>query len=370
MIDKGLIDRFRNIVNESDFVLFKYINNNEKNHWNCICSAMDWITVASEYICTEPPSGSLGSIETYAYISSVDIIVEAVQQLHRVLYNTKTPPFSNESAVFYDNQFGQTDMDYFKTIRACFGAHPVNLIDPSANDDPTKKRFASWSGGFASDGDFSVFLYSNQIDGQNLSLDIYFYQIDAFLEKYYNYLESLIVEIKRQRNEFNSNFRKRKIQCSGNPLEQLSVLRQESVLRLNNTYYKTTLDALKRLFETPVSSSNNIGIVCQYHTKLIVLIEEIQTNLQNMRLTDLKYGYLLHLRPKGLPDGWGYWIEKLSEYVGGAGHHPCTWESEIKELFSGLFELRYESYNELYLLVNAALYQLHQQNSECLSDRI
>ena len=66
----------------------------------------------------------------YSYISSVDIIVEAVQQLHRVIFSTAEQLFSKDTDCFPQNKFNKNDLDYFKTIRSCFGAHPVNLDEP------------------------------------------------------------------------------------------------------------------------------------------------------------------------------------------------------------------------------------------------
>ena len=50
MISLDKINEFRDEVNSDKFVLSKYKMVNGKNQWGCICSAMDWITVAIEYI--------------------------------------------------------------------------------------------------------------------------------------------------------------------------------------------------------------------------------------------------------------------------------------------------------------------------------
>jgi len=42
-LDKELIDEFRRTINDFDFILHVYKNNENKNKWNMICSAMDWI---------------------------------------------------------------------------------------------------------------------------------------------------------------------------------------------------------------------------------------------------------------------------------------------------------------------------------------
>lgn len=90
MKDLNLIGKFRDKVNSHGFVLFKYRNVKGKDQWSCICSAMDWITVAMEYI-ADVEAGRKSckqSMEMYAYISSIDVVWEAVQQLHRVLFQT------------------------------------------------------------------------------------------------------------------------------------------------------------------------------------------------------------------------------------------------------------------------------------------
>lgn len=50
MISLDKIEAFRDEVNKDKFVFSRYKMVNGKNQWGCICSAMDWITVAIEYI--------------------------------------------------------------------------------------------------------------------------------------------------------------------------------------------------------------------------------------------------------------------------------------------------------------------------------
>lgn len=357
MMNEDLIKEFRDAVNANDFVLFKYKNNQDRNHWNCICSAMDWITVAIEYISKDHHKRE-DSIEVFAYISSIDIVIEAVQQLYRVLCNTKKTLFAEDKDIFADNQFGQTDIEYFKTIRACFGAHPVNLDEPSETHNKSKRRFASWSGNGFGKGDYSIILYSNQPDGDYIYLDINFKQLNAFLIMYYSYLETLINEIERQYNEFRSKMASRKFKCEGKPLIRLAILGKECALRLNNDYYRTIIDELCLIYETPVSCDNNIEMVVQYKNALTKLIDEISDNLQNMKIRDLEYNSILDPRPEGLQNGWGYWYEKLSQYIFGSGYPPQLWLKNIEEIFKRHFVFEYDNYNELYLLVKAALYKL------------
>ena len=51
-MDSKLIDLFREKVNNNgaDLILHRYRNNNGKNQWSIICSAMDWISVDFHYL--------------------------------------------------------------------------------------------------------------------------------------------------------------------------------------------------------------------------------------------------------------------------------------------------------------------------------
>lgn len=51
-MDEQLIHVFRDRVNENYFVLHRYKDCKGKNKWNCICSAMDWISVSVHYLCS------------------------------------------------------------------------------------------------------------------------------------------------------------------------------------------------------------------------------------------------------------------------------------------------------------------------------
>lgn len=358
-MDRQIIQSFRDKVNEKDFVLFKYRDNNNKNLWNCICSAMDWIEVSVEYICRHPlrSVGPEQSIELYAYLASVDIIVEAVEQLHRVFFSTTKYVFSGDRECFYGNPFDETDRTHFKTIRACFGAHPVNLDDPEDPNNHEAKRFASWSGGFQNSNDFSVILYSNKIDGKDIWLGIHFDQINRFVEKYYSYLSELEKEIDAQYLRFCEEKRKQIFDFRGGELTQISILKQECKKRCDNDYFNSSLDQLLLIFQTPISCNANVEMVEQYRKSLRSLIEEMHSQLQNMVFPEWEYGWLLSPQPSNLPNGWGYWVSKLTDSVYGTGYPACVWYTSIERIFKGMFEFQFESQSELYVLVRAALYK-------------
>ena len=71
----------------------------------------------------------------------VDILLEATDQIYRVLYNTSETEKLSENEIFVNKPESYSKLDdrgYFKELRAIFGAHPVNLREP----DNHKARFA------------------------------------------------------------------------------------------------------------------------------------------------------------------------------------------------------------------------------------
>lgn len=171
------------------------------------------------------------------FIVCIDVLWEAIQQLHRVLLNTENIPFVNEKSVFQHKKFETTDNKYFKTIRACFATHPVNLKDDFSGEKKVEQRYASWSGGGFGKGDFSVILYSNQPDKNPEFLDIYFSELLRFAEQRYAYLSNLMDEIDRQTVDYCNEWKNKRIRRVNSVVEQIEILIHESKVRLDNDYY-------------------------------------------------------------------------------------------------------------------------------------
>ena len=197
------ISAFRDEANEDELIYHIFKNKDGKNKWSIICSAMDWIEVVIEKIdLKNVPRGNdnESSVKLMTFISCIDVLWESIQQLHRVLFNTENIPFSDDTSVFKNKLIETTDNDYFKTIRACFAAHPVNLNDRFRDPSQKERRYASWStGGIASSRDYTVFLYSNQPGVEMLMLDISFQELFSFAKKRYEYLEILTEQLRKEK---------------------------------------------------------------------------------------------------------------------------------------------------------------------------
>ncbi|EMR34354.1 hypothetical protein [Vibrio harveyi] len=296
-IDDKKITAFRHLVNDNNrFVLKAYANKQGKNQWSLICSSMDWISVAIRNLHSFPALDSsidVRVMQVYSLISSIDIVNEAVMQLHRVFFgnSTKLMPFKGEKSVFRERIFDKDDSDYFKEIRACFGAHPVNL-----NGEGKEKRFASWpyEGFTKSSSDLEVRLYSNDPNKDDIVLGLNFKELVAFLQSRYDYLDNISLEIERQyelcKNELASNTIAHCIDMR----ESVDILLKENESRFNNDYYRSTLEELALLLSTHLSEADLAEEELKFKNRLEPLIKELRQNLQEVNIVDLQHDDLLN----------------------------------------------------------------------------
>ncbi|HEY5585309.1 MAG TPA: hypothetical protein VIK78_12585 [Ruminiclostridium sp.] len=368
--DVNLKHKFRDRVNDSYFVLHVYRNAQGKNKWNCICSAMDWIDVTIEYINSSWDSNkniNIRCMNFYTYISSIDIMWEAIQQLHRVFFKTSKIPFIGDTTCFLNRAFEDDDNNYFKTIRACFGAHSTNLDEPSQPDNKDLKRFASWpfEGKYGwSKGDFEIRLYSNQPDEDDISFGVKIDELNKFSLKRYQYLNDIMKEIDRQYNQFLCKYRNKKFLLAGDVKEQLSILKEESKIRLNNDYYKHSIEELSMVYIVQSESEKNNILLEKYKEKLILVINEIYDNLQNMKFVDLKSDRILS---PDFPSELHYSFEKLSSAAWG-GSALYAYETMQKFLEDMIDFDKIKDINELYVMTLVGLYFKQDQKEKVQDD--
>ena len=203
------LNSIRDNINEDiDYKILRYNYFNEKDHWGCLCSAMDWIDVAKEVIIDT----KLNRVEfkyiwkdLYSYLSAVDIIVEAISQIYNVVFKGKYKKdiFNGEKNVFKNNQLNKSDYDYFKHIRAVFGAHPVSIIEEK---NKYEYKFASWPilkrFNISNDYDYSVFIYSSNKEENHKVFGFNVDEINEYLSKYVLLLPKIYKKIDEEKKKF------------------------------------------------------------------------------------------------------------------------------------------------------------------------
>lgn len=357
-MDSYLANKFREKVNEYDMVYHLYHDREGKNQWGIICSAMDWLDVVVGEIDISrlgTTNDNQSSVKMMTFISCIDVLWEAVQQLHRVFVSTSTVPFCDDSSVFTDKLYDSSDNEYFKTIRACFSAHPVNLND-RFNGGEKERRYASWSGGGFGHKDFSVMLYSNKLGCETITLDISFSELLAFAQKRYQYLNELIKEIDKQVQHYKNLWRAKTITKSQNSLKQIMILQHENVVRLDNEYYKYELGKLQIIFGCSIRNEKNQNAVNIYRHALQKTIQEFYDNIQEMRISEIASQKVLE---PSYPFEYQYAFSKLSEAVySGNIPYVTPWKS-LDEYLSGVVDIRNcDSIGEAYVVAMAGFYLL------------
>lgn len=360
-MDNSLIKSFREEVNDQDLILQMYHNRDGKAGWNIICSAMDWIDVVVDEIDIHKLSRgntNKSSISFMTFITCVDILWEAVQQLNRVFFNTDNVPFSDDSSIFKHKLFQATDNEYFKTIRACFAAHPINLNDKFGGTGEKERRYASWSGGGFGDGDFSVILYSNRADKEPIRLGIYFDELIDFAQKRYDYLHTITDEISRQKKTYLDNWQSKIISKSNNPLSQIEILIQEVSCRYySHDYYSYLLKKLQIIFSTTITAPKNKVLVEKYRNALVAEIEEIYTNLQNMICEELRSEQFIN---DSCHPSCRYIFSKLSNAIYDSGYFPLISAEAFQPHLHKFADLsQVMSMEELYTVVCAGFFAIN-----------
>lgn len=367
-IDDTLITDFRDVVNERDFAYSYFINRNGKNQFSPICSCMDWISVSVRYLMNFPKLSEdidVKAMQVYSLISSIDITVEALQQLHRIIesdHKLTRWPFSKSVDVFKNKTpylSSEDDDAYFKSIRAIFGAHPTNLKNSHG-----ERLFASWPHFHAfNENDFTISLYNNIPGKDDVIFGIKFSELITYVESRYNYLAILKDSVIAIRNKHYRTLSKQIIPSTDNIHAELKLLLSEVAVRGDNDHYRMEVEELINLFGGNVKEAHLQGEVEVFLSKLHPIAVEIRYNLQEMNVEDLTttHGVMISRLPKNalhyvLPKmfTWlhsdkydpmgGYYFDKLNEYSGGR-YNFCSEDDDSTTL----------------LKLRMMLYRYHQQ---------
>lgn len=309
-LSPNLINDFRKKANKNWAVYHIYKNQNGKDLWGLICSAMDWITVAVDGIDISLLSGdnsNEASIKMMTFLSCIDVMWEGISQLYRALYGTTKIPLNNDRTVFKDKD--KTDNEYFKVIRAIFMAHPVNLYDVYGKSD---KWFASWSGGQFSSKNFSVILYSNIPGKQSVEFPISYSELMNFASRRYSLLSDFMDKIDENISNYNLKWRGIAIPVPDNPIEHIELLIEENENRWENDFIRNRLEYLNIVFSADPSSEKNKIILAEYKKVLETEIAQIHQLLQ-----DVDYDHDLKKVEVHIPSGMGYMYDQLYDGFSG-----------------------------------------------------
>lgn len=312
-LEQSLIDEFRAKVNDkNNLIAKKFMTRDGKNKWNIICSAMDWIEVTVKglpYITLKENIKQLNShqesLNLMQVIISVDILIESIFQLHRVLdidYQLK-----EDHSIF--RQTKVSDDLYFKHIRAVFGTHPVNLTSIDGITDPTGKRFyASWSSiDFTTSDAYQALLYSNDPNTKDQFFTVHINDICNYADSRYHLLDTLLKKVDSIIQDHIDKYRSKKIVLPDDELLQFKALREENEKRLCNNL--SIINYLENMFsiDTETLGGSYLEEVRVYKTYLKSLTFQVVAELEAMEFNNVDIPYFFK----------GYNASKICEYFNG-----------------------------------------------------
>ncbi|MCM3390229.1 hypothetical protein M3649_19205 [Ureibacillus chungkukjangi] len=336
-LNQTILKEFKIAINDhSDFLIHKYGNFDGRNKMNALFSARDWLHIVVNglpNVNIHHENDDIQSINVMQFIILLDSLSEAIQQIYRVLYNERNYKLIEDKSIFGKEI---SDDKYFSHIRASFAAHPVNLksYDGTKSDN---QYFASWSTKHGN-GDFNVYLYSNNPEEADRILSIYFDQLIKYAEKRYLLLKEFVNEIKRQEEEHNVMLSKLPIKVESYALTQLLILREENKKRFGDYGYQDVIDELINLFDAPMMFPTDNELYINFLDKLKPAIQEIYQNLKNMKVFDLSiYPYPRTFLVKDLQSA-RYDLEKFSEYFTNPNYHHGKVSDHLDNLIiKGIF---------------------------------
>ncbi|TVY01490.1 hypothetical protein [Paenibacillus cremeus] len=343
ILDSVLLDEFKQAVNDhDDFLINTYKDYNGKNFWSIICSTKDWLHVSVNglpYIQIDHPNDDARSLNVLQLIITYDLVFQSIEQLHRV-FGVKYP-LRKDRSVFNRSV---SDDTFFKQIRACFGAHSVNLdsadgVKNNAKDDAEsdEKYFASWSSDTGGSGDYTVYLYSNKPGDTAIPFSMSLAKIHEYVVKRYSLLSNVVSVIEKKNGIFVEEQRQREIGRSSDVIEQLQVLLKENSIRIGDGEgYHHDIQTLIELFTAPQDfPEQERQEVAKYLDSLHQLVYELYEAFQSMSFGEdgMEHGHLLHSRSPKFK-GLHYDLEKVFEYLNNPYFRAERVDYHIKRLIS------------------------------------
>lgn len=338
-LDDSLLQQFKQAVNDhDDFLINTYYDFNGENHWNLICSAKDWLSVSINgmpYIDLKHPVDDVRSLNVAQLIMTYDLVVESVKKLLRVF--DLEHPLKDDNSTFNKSV---PDDRYFKQIRACFAAHPVDLdstdgvkAKKNGSNNKPERYFASWSSDVGGEADYTVYLYSNKPGAEAIPFLMNFAQIHEYTAKRYSLLNDIVRAIENKKEQFSLEQSQRPIGRSSDIVEQLNILLEENSIRIREgDGYHYEIKTLMDLLTAPKDFPDHVQeAVKPYLSSLSTLVEEIYQALQTMRYEELEHGYLLNSRSYRYKDAF-YDLSKVFEYINNPYYNASLVDHHLNRL--------------------------------------
>jgi ABC-type antimicrobial peptide transport system permease subunit len=250
---------------------------------------MDWLDVGMTNIDKaldelKSSDGLETCMKFYQYICCIDIVWGGICQLHRVFINRDTKPFENDSSAFQMKYFREDDNCYFKEIRSCFGAHPVELKTKKKNKkQEVIRKFASWSCHYGTSNEMSVLLYNNIPDSRFEKVTVTVDELKNFYETRCQYIQQIIDAIDNIAFDYKKEMQNSVIPKSNDLIEQIIILKNASQQRFGGGILVEELEQIERFLTTNFSCKKNKDAIEAFIAEYNESVEEID----ELKYTDM-----------------------------------------------------------------------------------
>lgn len=281
------LSEFINGENQDDILLIldkKYPD----DKWSIICSAVHWFRTVENYLTSNNLLKNYTTDynwgEVYLFLSAVDIVIEGINDINKIVKNDeKSRLFYGNNEIFRDEE--KDDWEYFKNIRAIFGAHPTKLKDNKeyiVSTYPTPyNSLVDRLSGKSKCWDYYTLLWKKEKNKscEQLSFGFKFEDIEMYLDKCIDYLEVIYNDFLDMIYDYKKEISKLPIQQIDEPIKQLDILLKEDKKRLNGRYEFVIKD-IKMLLTTRITDIGNKKIYEKYKKILIKKIPILYRVLQ------------------------------------------------------------------------------------------
>lgn len=296
----------------------------QDDKWSTICSAVHWFRTVEKYLTSEDllkeNKEDYNWGEVYLFLSAVDIVVEGVNDVNKIAKNNeKARLFYKNNDIFKDEK--KDDWEYFKNIRAIFGAHPTKLKDNKeyiVSTYPTPyNSLADRLSGTVKKWDYYTLLWKKEKSKslEQLSFGFKFEDIEMYLDKCINYLDVIYKDFLDMIYNYKNEISKEKIEQVDGPIKQLNILLKEDERRLNSRY-EFILKDIKILLNTKITDKKNRKIYEKYKNILINQIPYLYNVIQHPEKYDNinEIENVLDSKVEYFTESSSYYYTKLYEY--------------------------------------------------------
>lgn len=357
VLNRSVIDNFRDTVNESPW--FLYNDADDKKNWNILCACMDRITDIVDYLNKKELGDSeyrSNAFDFIDFIAESAVLIDSVYHLGNIIIDEK---FDIRADIPHEEFFKSKiiinktkdkknieyyDKRYFEYIRSICAMHPTltnRHKEFQMCDYGEVSPFILWSEiahSLRDDGaELHIHVYDNGEMQKMNAIPIYLKEVFGYINWVYSALDYLSMKLKEKYDNKIASFKSRKLPSLEECVDYkdyLSRLYFESEKRFSNVGY--LFEAAGYISELKMTRKENAHKYKEFEAKLKEAVEDAKSKLQTMDSDsihdeDLSLERLLfpEVNEKQIFAGSSYYYSKTIDFVSKHGDTDrARWATE------------------------------------------